>query len=377
MTIREALNENPSVRRGHWPRVAIIILNWNGWRDTLECLEAVLALDYPNFLAIVVDNHSTDDSVAKIRSWARGEIPVRTRYVESFAALKPVEIVESDPSGDLIGGEGETQAGDHDVPSFRRILLIPSDKNLGFAGGNNVAIRYALEMRYEYIWLLNNDAVPDREALTQLMISAESDSRNGMVGSKILDYEEPETIQSIGENLVLSRMRGKWPARKWPLSDPSGKVSQPLWMWAASLLISRECLEEIRGFDERYFFSYEDIDLCIRARKRQWRLSCCMDSRVWHKGSLKDAAAFKTLLGRRIQLNSFSRFKLRGYYQIRNEIFFIKNFFPHLLVLSLLLDVGLLLKSLVLEDCKYGRARVIREACWDGLTNRMGEKRHG
>jgi len=371
------LNKDLPARPKSWPRVAIIILNWNGWRDTLECLEAVQVLDYPNSHIIVLDNHSTDDSVAKIRSWCRGEIPVLSRYVDAASEKKPVELVESDRSGVVTDGEGGIRTGDHEVPPFRRILLIHSERNRGFAGGNNVAIRHALETDYDYVWLLNNDAVPDREALTRLMISAESDPRIGMVGSRILDYEKPHRVQSIGENLVLTRMRGKWPSPKRPLSDPVGGDFQPLWMWAASLLISKECLKELRGFDERYFFSFEDIDLCIRARKRQWRLSLCMDSCVWHKGSLKDAPVFKTLLGKRIRLNSFSRFELRGYYEIRNEIFFVKKNLPHLLALSLLLDLGLLLKILILEDLKCGRARVIWKACWDGLTNRMGEKRHG
>jgi GT2 family glycosyltransferase len=359
------------------PRIAIIILNWNGWRDTLECLESVQRLDYPDYRIIVVDNRSTDDSIAKIRSWCRGEIAVRTRYVEHAAEKKPLELIEYDSSTGWLGREHEAQKDDHDVPSFGRLVLLHSEKNLGFAGGNNIAIKYALEKGYDYIWFLNNDAVPDRKALTHLLLSAESDGRIGMVGSRIFDYAEPDKVQSIGENTVLTRMRGKWPFLQKPCINPDQGDPRPLWMWAASLLIRRACLEEIRGFDERYFFCGEDIDLCIRANKRHWELSCCMNSYVWHKGALKDAPVYKTFFGKKVRLNTFSRFELRGYYEIRNEIFFFKKNVPQLLALSLLLDLGLLIKILAVEDDKIARIRVVLNACWDGLADRMGEKRRG
>ena len=115
------------------PRVAISILNWNGWRDTLECLESVRRLDFPNYLTIVVENGSWNESVERIRAWGRETLPDRTAFVEYTRETA------------LRGGEPDLEAQLDAAESPNRLVLIRSEENLGFTGGHNVAIRYALE----------------------------------------------------------------------------------------------------------------------------------------------------------------------------------------------------------------------------------------
>jgi len=117
------------------PKVSCIVLNWNGWEDTLRCLAALEDTTYKNLQMIVVDNHSTDDSVERIKN------------------------------------------------AHPDTLVIEASANLGFAGGNNLGIRYALENGTEYVWLLNNDTVPAASALSELVSKALADRRTaGLLG---------------------------------------------------------------------------------------------------------------------------------------------------------------------------------------------------
>ena len=130
--------------------VFIIILNWNGWKDTVACVESCLNLTYTNYRILIIDNKSTDGSVAELK-----------------ARLPEIEIVET-------------------------------DRNLGFAGGNNVGIRIALDQHADYIWLLNNDTVVDPQCLSQMLQAAEADNHIGMVGSKIYYHHKSETLWFAG-----------------------------------------------------------------------------------------------------------------------------------------------------------------------------------
>lgn len=130
--------------------VYLIVLNWNGWKDTVECIDSCLKLTYTNFRILIVDNGSTDNSESILRE------------------------------------------------CFPSVEFIQTGENLGFAGGNNVGIRYALEQGAVYVWLLNNDTVVDSKALDELLKVAESDDKIGIVGSKIYYYDKPDILWFAG-----------------------------------------------------------------------------------------------------------------------------------------------------------------------------------
>ena len=146
--------------------VYIVLVNWNGWRDTIECLESVFRLDYPDFMVVGCDNASGDDSLAQIKSWAAGTLVIRAKnpalaeLVEP-AIPKPVEWVEYDRPTAEAGGSPDNDA---------RLVLIRTGGNLGFAGGNNVGIRFALAHDdCTHVWLLNNDTVAPPDSLSHLV----------------------------------------------------------------------------------------------------------------------------------------------------------------------------------------------------------------
>lgn len=209
--------------------VGIVVLNWNGWRDTVECLASLEKLTYRNFRVIVVDNGSTDDSVSKIR--------------------------------DL----------------FPAATVIETEKNLGFAGGCNVGIRHVLENGAAYVWLLNNDTTVDAEALGAMVEMADGDVKLGAVGSAIYSKAEADRLLAWGGgyiNFWLGR------SRHFLGSVPNDRIE---FLTGASLLLRRAALESVGLLDEGFFMYWEDGDYCFRLRQAGWNLAVAGDSLVWHK----------------------------------------------------------------------------------------------
>jgi len=207
----------------------VIVLNYNGWRDTVECLRSLEEMDYPNYRTVVVDNGSADDSVARIR--------------ERFPAIP----------------------------------LIETGKNLGEPGGNNVGIRHALEEGAEYVWVLNNDTVVDPDALGAMVRVAEADPAVGAVGSVLYYMSEPERVQAWGGGRVLM-----WWGTARYLKGPAPKESLH-YITGGCLLLRSRVLREVGLLDERFFLYWGDTELGFRLRKAGWSLAVAEDSRIWHK----------------------------------------------------------------------------------------------
>lgn len=265
------------------PRVYILLLNWCGWRDTIESLESVFRQRYDNYRVVVCDNESPDDSLDRIRGWADGRQIVEVPADQPLRALtdpplpKPIEWAEY--GRDEAEG-GKTPGGDPPL------VLIRTGANLGFAGGNNVGIRYALSRGdADYIWLLNNDTVVAPDALRAMVVTAEKDGRVGMTGSKLLYYDQPERVQAIaGGRLTPWQGLATHVGRNEP--DDEQRWTDPVELdvvLGASLLIRRQVIEQIGLLDEDYFMYSEELDWCWRARSRGWKLLYAPGSVVWHK----------------------------------------------------------------------------------------------
>lgn len=281
-------------------KVYIIILNWNGWRDTIECMESVYQSSYPNYQVIVIDNGSTDGSEERILNHAKEKSIAFIRYNRETAE-----------KGGLPGKEVAL--------SHLSMIFIQTGNNLGYAGGNNVGLRYVLNRGdYEYIWLLNNDTVIDRDALTEMVKLAETDERIGMVGSKLLYYDRPNILQAAGGCRIVS-----WMGNASVIAsneEDSGKWDYPFepdYINGASLLIKKGVTEAVGLMDEKYFLYWEDADWGIRARKKEYRLIYCPKSRVRHKEGGTSGGITRAT----------------DYYWVRNGLLFMKKFYPVLLPL--------------------------------------------
>ncbi len=281
------------------PKVYVLLLNWHGWSDTIECLESVFRQKYGNYQVTVCDNDSGDDSVARIRAWAAGEaIP----FVEYYRDR----------------GEEGGEPSDATVP----LVLLHTGENLGFAGGNNVGLRYALARGdAEYVWLLNNDTVVDADALAHKVALAETDPRIGMLGAKICYYDEPGIIQAIGGGNVV-RWKGMAPLVGSGCADDGSwrETKEVDCILGASLLVRAATVRDVGLLDERYFMYAEEMDWCERARRRGWRLLYSPGSTVWHKD------------GR----STGRRSPAQDYYSVRSTLTFVKKFEPQLLPITVL-----------------------------------------
>jgi GT2 family glycosyltransferase len=220
------------------PLTYIIVLNWNGWQDTMECVESCSKLTYPNFQILIVDNGSTDGSVMQLH--------------ERFPAIE----------------------------------LLQTGKNLGFAGGNNVGIRHALEQGADYIWLLNNDTIVDPSALSELVHIAQLDDNVGIVGSKIFYYGKPDVIWFAGGWIRYSTGNCGHIGQQEKDKDRFEKVTEADYITGCSLLIKSNVINKVGLMDERFFLYYEDADWNLRVKEHKFKIYYVPSSKVWHKVSM-------------------------------------------------------------------------------------------
>lgn len=280
--IQDLVQKNAQECR-NWPKVAIIVLNWNGWRDTIECLESLQQLTYPDYQIIVVDNGSTDDSVEKIKTWARGEIPVESKFFKYDPGMKPVRWIEYDRATAEAGGIAEKEAQIAELPSNRRMIIIHNNENLGFAGGNNVAIKYALERQFNYIALLNNDTVVEYEWLTQLIDTLETNPKCIAISPKILHYAKPTKIWWAGGRLE------QWTGRTYYIGN--GEIDNPKWSgvrqvdaFSGCCFVARSSTFKRLGLlDEDMFFGGEEFAYGWDAKKQKLSICVNLDSKIYHK----------------------------------------------------------------------------------------------
>jgi GT2 family glycosyltransferase len=210
-------------------RVFVLLLNWNNWMCTVDCLASLRYLEYENWKVIVIDNRSTDASVEQIR--------------DRFPDVEIIQLAE----------------------------------NVGFAGGNNEGIRVALDRGADYVWLLNNDTIVDAQALRAMVDRAEQDPKIGAVGSAIYGIEDPHQLQAWGGGYVnfwLGR------SRHFLSPVPDDRIE---FLTGASLLLRRSVLESVGLLDDGFFLYWEDADYCAHLRRAGWRLAVAGNSKVWHK----------------------------------------------------------------------------------------------
>jgi len=244
------------------PRVAIVVLNWNSWRDTLVCLNSVLAIDYPNYDVIAVDNGSADGSVGEIKSWLNNR---RTPY-------SVLLYTQATRGGMDKGRVGLANTG---------IVIIEVGQNLGYTGGNNVGIRCGLERGADYILVLNEDTKVSKSFLSKMVATAEKEPTIGLVGCKILDLEEPSKVQYQGGNLnyslgVLGQFRNSTEASK-------GGEEEVNFIPGCALLIKRAVLERVGLLEESYFLYGDDVEFVYRALEGGWRARVNLDAVIWHR----------------------------------------------------------------------------------------------
>jgi GT2 family glycosyltransferase len=256
------------------PRVSIIILNWNGWADTTECLKSLNGIDYNNYHIIIVDNNSEDNSLQRIKKYAE--------EVLSSPGL-PVKILEySEAEAESGGGrEGEIER----YPSNKRLILVRNSENYGFAGGNNVGMKYALKvLDPKYVLLLNSDTVVCPSFLRDLVEFSEGDRKIGSAQPLLLK-PGGDIIDSLGHEALLTGVRDKAIGTRYVEGSLKDAV-EIFGPCAAAALYRSNVLKDAGLFDESFFIISEDVDLSWRARLKGYSSFLVPWSVVYHKRGL-------------------------------------------------------------------------------------------
>ncbi len=264
-----------------YPNVSVIIINWNGWKDTIECLESLYQINYPNFEVIVVDNGSQDESLEKIRNYAMGKIKVKSEFFEYDSINKPLRIIECTKD------ESESIKFEKTIDSTsKRLILIKNLENYGFAEGNNIGMRYALnKLNSDYILLLNNDTVVEKDFLKEMVITGESNGNMGIIGPKIYYYNEPNVIWCIGGKIDWKFARGLHVGINEVDEGQYNKIREFDYISGSAFLIKKEVIEKIGFMDKTFFLYFEETDLALRAAKGGYKRVYTPGAKVWHKVS--------------------------------------------------------------------------------------------
>jgi GT2 family glycosyltransferase len=314
------------------PKVVVVLVNYNGWQDTIECLESLLRSNASNVKIVIVDNASQNDSLLKIESWARGELnpwsrpsnPLRAYFFPPCQKPYPYEKFQYQ-NGQFTFVEEHSPSSDKLNP-LNPIVLIDAGTNLGFAGGNNLGICFASVSDHpDYFWLLNNDTVVPPGSLSQKIFFAEKRKAEGrkvgIIGSKLFYYHEPHLLQAVGGKyqkwFALSKHIGVF-------ETDHGQYDQKLeldYIIGASMFVPKAFIDDVGLMAENYFLYYEELDWAERGKRKGWALELCPSSIVYHK---EGASIGGTALKKK-------KSALSAYYGMKNRLVFTKRFYPEML----------------------------------------------
>ena len=275
----------------------------------MECIQSLLAMKEQNFIILLCDNNSADGSFEQLRTWGETEL------LERFSTWKLTET----------------------TPALAQVILIQTGANLGFAGGCNVGLRYALlHTRAEFVWLLNNDTVVDTYSLGHQIAAMQQRPETGLLGSTLIFFHEPDRLQAPGGyNFNF------WNARVLPVTKsvyrsslPTERLVEPQlkFISGASMFVRRSFLETVGLLNEQYFLYFEEIDWAVRGRDH-FKLGYCASSIILHKEG--------SSIGSHRHVDHRSTFS-EGYLA-QNRVLFMKTYFPARILVCLvwIIFVGL------------------------------------
>lgn len=242
-------------------KIAVIILNYKGKKDTEECLFSLSSSSYQEFTSIIVDNASQDGSIDYLKE------------------------------------------------RFPCAIYLENTENLGYAGGNNVGIRYALENKFDASFVLNNDTILSKTCIEEFS-KASKNYPDAILGGHVYQYYKQEKLQHLGG--IWNQKRGKFISLPSDLDCITEKWKEAVsldFIVGCALFVPSTIFQKVGLFDESFFLHYEEIDFCIRAKKAGFSCLSIPGPILWHK----EAASIAN--PRPPQM----------YYQTRNRILFLKR----------------------------------------------------
>ncbi len=237
---------------------AIIILNWNGFVDTIDCLTSLYQIETDDFFVVVVDNGSIDNSVEEIMSWVNNN--KISSYLVSENSVFPKGTKKKD------------------------FLLYKLKENYGFAKGNNKGVELALWMKPDCYLLLNNDTVVEIDFLNRLTQFVALNPQYKVLTPLIKYYTEPNIIWNCGGRLFAG-FRKYYYANELVVNVKEKSHINISFVTGCALFFVPEILENDKVFVEKFFFGEEDFDFSLRMKKAKNKMACVVDSQIFHKVS--------------------------------------------------------------------------------------------
>lgn len=244
-------------------RSYIVLVNYNGYKDSIECLESLLPQLGEQSRVVLVDNGSTDGSLPYLINWAEDN---GKKYAFFDEKLLP-------------------DSGFHSLPE---ITLIKSDTNGGFAAGNNIALKWILnDKEWQWVWLLNNDTIVPPETIDRLFEAAALfEPRVGIAGTRIFNYYNRNVLESIG-----GKYNRRWATTRFIAAGETDYLyskerfrKEVDYVQGASMLVKHQFLEEVGLMEERYFLYFEELDWITRGKRKGWIIDLADKVSIYHKG---------------------------------------------------------------------------------------------
>lgn len=249
-------------------RILVIIINYNCSQDTILCLKSLEKTEYENFAVYIIDNYSEENSYEILES-----------YVKNLDSSK--------------------------------IKLFRSEKNLGFAGGVNLGIKYALSENFEFVLLLNPDTMVEPDFLDKILDTTNKSDDIGIVGCKILFSDRERIFYAGGKISYFFNIGHNLNYGKKNRDSIKGEVDATF-VTGCMMLIRTDLIRDIGFFDEDYFMYIEDVDFCFRALRAGWKIKVNLDAVVYHKESGSSSKTLATYWGARNRLRFIFK-NLRGF----------------------------------------------------------------
>ncbi|MDL1982911.1 MAG: glycosyltransferase family 2 protein [Deltaproteobacteria bacterium] len=242
-------------------KIVVIVVNYNGFDDTVACLESLQLTGYDNFQIIVVDNASKINPLLEL------------------------------------------------MRRFPDVIYLRSEKNLGFTGGNNLGLKKAYALKPKYIFLLNNDTVVSKNILSELYSFMENNPKMGLIGPLNYYFDKKNIIAFSGANLNRNNGMMTFLYSDKKLSDIKERIISCSFIIGAAMFIRADLIEQIGGLYNDYFLTSEESELCIKVADLGYQLAVITSCCIWHK----------------VSMTMGSESEISNYYIFRNKLWFIKR----------------------------------------------------
>lgn len=292
------------------PLVYILIINYNGYKDTIECVKSLEDINYNNFKIVIIDNNSTNNSEAILREHIKNH------------------------------------------------TIMQTNKNLGFAGGNNYGIKYALKNNAEYVLLLNNDTVVNKDFLAEMIKCFKYDNSVGIAGCKIMYYGAKDRIWFAGGKIDWYKFQGIHEKFKLVDNNLDEKVKDIDFMTGCSMLIKKDVFNKVGLLPEDYFMYFEDVDFCVKVKKMGFKILYNPKAIIYHKSSISSGGEDSPLLFKYFTRNRLI-FMNKYKYEVNAYKFFIsKSYFyitRYIKIIKFLIYKDKLRANAIIEGLREGK----------------------